>query len=188
MTLLVVDDNRSVLAAVRLLAEIKFDRVITTTSPSRIPALLREEMPDCILLDMNFNSPVTNGNEGLYWLGEIRRSSPSTPVVLFTAYADIDLAVEGLKQGAADFVTKPWNNARLLQTLIHAVNAAADRHDSSSPPQAAPGESPQHLTLDQMERRMIAEALADNGGNLTAAATQLGITRQTLYNKLKRQH
>ncbi|MDE7476183.1 MAG: helix-turn-helix domain-containing protein, partial [Duncaniella sp.] len=53
---------------------------------------------------------------------------------------------------------------------------------------SAPGESPQHLTLDQMERRMIAEALADNGGNLTAAATQLGITRQTLYNKLKRQH
>ncbi|MDE6061962.1 MAG: helix-turn-helix domain-containing protein, partial [Duncaniella sp.] len=72
--------------------------------------------------------------------------------------------------------------------LLPAVDAPADRHDSSSPPQSVPGEPPQHLTLDQMERRMIAEALADNGGNLTAAATQLGLTRQTLYNKLKRQH
>ena len=82
MTLLVVDDNRSVLAAVRLLAEIKFDRVLTTTSPSRIPQLLREEKPSCVLLDMNFSSPVTNGNEGLYWLSEIRRSPhhPCGPV------------------------------------------------------------------------------------------------------------
>lgn len=186
MTLLVVDDNRSVLAAVRLLAEIKFDRVVTTTSPSRIPALLREETPDCILLDMNFNSPVTNGNEGLYWLSEIRRLSPSTPVVLFTAYADIELAVEGLKQGGADFVTKPWNNARLLQTLVHAVDAHRQKSDAPQPPIHPEGDPSRHLTLDQMERRMIAEALADNGGNLSATATQLGITRQTLYNKIKR--
>ncbi|WP_302350325.1 response regulator, partial [uncultured Duncaniella sp.] len=122
MTLLVVDDNRSVLAAVKLLAEIKFDRVITTTSPSRIPSLLREETPDCVLLDMNFTSPVTNGNEGLYWLSEIRRISPTTPVVLFTAYAEIELAVQGLKEGAVDFISKPWNNARLLQTLLNAVS------------------------------------------------------------------
>ena len=186
MTLLVVDDNRSVLAAVRLLAEIKFDRVVTTTSPSRIPAMLREESPDCILLDMNFTSPVTNGNEGLYWLGEIRRLSHSTPVVLFTAYADIELAVEGLKQGAADFVTKPWNNARLLQTLIHAADTPSPKPGVSRQSQGPSDDPPAHLTLDQMERRMIAEALADNGGNLSATAAQLGITRQTLYNKIKR--
>lgn len=213
MTLLVVDDNRSVLAAVRLLAEIKFDRVITTTSPSRIPSLLREETPDCVLLDMNFTSPVTNGNEGLYWLSEIRRISPTTPVVLFTAYAEIELAVQGLKEGAVDFITKPWNNARLLQTLLNAINHP---HQSAPNPINHPHQTPTNvtpantasshsiqapgsttppqiththpITLEQMERRMIAEALADNGGNLSATATQLGITRQTLYNKLRRHH
>ena len=193
MTLLVVDDNRSVLAAVKLLAEMKFDRVVTTTSPSRIPALLREEQPACVLLDMNFASPVTNGNEGLYWLSEIRRLSPDIPVVLFTAYADVPLAVQGLKEGAIDFVSKPWDNARLLQTLLHAVNTVLTS-DSRSPSdsrlsltgKADPTSTPHKPTLEDMERRMIAEAIADNGGNLSAAATQLGITRQTLYNKIKR--
>ena len=199
MTLLVVDDNRSVLAAVKLLAEMKFDRVVTTTSPSRIPALLREEQPACVLLDMNFASPVTNGNEGLYWLSEIRRLSTDIPVVLFTAYADVPLAVQGLKEGAIDFVSKPWDNARLLQTLLHAVNTVPTS-DSRSPSdsrslsdsrlsltgKADPPSAPHKPTLEDMERRMIAEAIADNGGNLSAAATQLGITRQTLYNKIKR--
>ena len=187
MTLLVVDDNRSVLAAVKLLAEMKFDRVVTTTSPSRIPALLREEQPACVLLDMNFASPVTNGNEGLYWLSEIRRLSPDIPVVLFTAYADVPLAVQGLKEGAIDFVSKPWDNARLLQTLLHAVNTVPTSDSRLSlTGKADPQSAPHKPTLEDMERRMIAEAIADNGGNLSAAATQLGITRQTLYNKIKR--
>lgn len=182
MTLLVVDDNRSVLAAVRLLAEIKFDRVVTTTSPSRIPALLREEEPACVLLDMNFTAPVANGNEGMFWLSEIKRLSPQTPVVLFTAYADIELAVNGLKEGASDFVTKPWNNARLLQTL---VSAATRPVEGSMPENIGHRPLKKIMTLEQMERRMITEALADNGGNQSAAAMQLGISRQTLYNKLK---
>ncbi|MCM1076107.1 MAG: DNA-binding response regulator [Bacteroides sp.] len=187
MTLLVVDDNRSVLAAVKLLAEIKFDNVMTTTSPSRIPALLREGKPDCVLLDMNFTSPVTNGNEGLFWLSEIHRLSPSTPVVLFTAFADIELAVQGLKEGAADFVTKPWNNARLLQTLLQATNRQAAARTKSPEHHATDdhNDNPTPLTLHQMEQKMISEALADNGGNLSAAAAQLGISRQTLYNKIK---
>jgi DNA-binding NtrC family response regulator len=98
-------------------------------------------------------------------------------VVLFTAYADVQLAVEGLKSGASDFVTKPWDNARLLLTLSRAVEGAPSRQvvsDSS------------RVTLDEMERRMIEEALADNGGIQSAAAAQLGITRQTLYNKMKK--
>lgn len=176
-TLLVVDDNRSVLAAVKLLAEMKFGEVVTTTSPSRIPGLLREINPSCVLLDMNFDSTVNNGNEGLYWLSEIQRLAPGVPVVLFTAYADVQLAVEGLKSGASDFVTKPWDNARLLLTLSRAVEGAPSRQvvsDSS------------RVMLDEMERRMIEEALADNGGIQSAAAAQLGITRQTLYNKMKK--
>lgn len=137
---------------------------------------------------MNFTSPVTNGNEGLYWLSEIRRISPTTPVVLFTAYAEIELAVQGLKEGAVDFISKPWNNARLLQTLL---NAVSHHHQSLSTPNPIPSTQTPHTpptTLEQMERRMIVEAIADNGGNLSATATQLGITRQTLYNKLRRHH
>lgn len=184
MTLLIIDDNRSVLAAVRLIAEMKFDRVVASTSPSRIPALLREEHPDCILLDMNFHTAVNNCNEGLYWLSEIRRLSPATPVVLFTAYAEVPLAVEGLKAGASDFVIKPWDNARLLQTLLNAA-----RKEINPPPaplnlQPAPLNQPP-VTLEEMERQMITRTLADNGGNLTATAATLGITRQTLYNKIK---
>lgn len=225
MTLLVIDDNRSVLAAVRLIAELKFDRVVTSTSPSRIPALLREEHPDCILLDMNFKTTVNNGNEGLYWLSEIRRLAPGVPVVLFTAYAEVDLAVEGLKSGAADFVMKPWDNARLLQTLLTAVktspnnpatnlatnpatnlatnlgsNPTAKIASSSFPIAPAPNSSSTAIgtnsgstnipssptTLEEMERLMITHALADAGGNLTLAASTLGITRQTLYNKIHR--
>ena len=77
-----VDDNRSVLSAVRLLAEMKFRRVVTTTSPSRIPMLLREEHPCCVLLDMNFEASVMSGNEGLFWLSEIKRLAPRLPVCL----------------------------------------------------------------------------------------------------------
>lgn len=177
-TLPVIDDNRSVLAAVKLLAEIKFQEVVTTTSPSRIPGLLREVAPACVLLDMNFDSTVNNGNEGLYWLSEIKRLAPEVPVVLFTAYADVELAVEGLKAGASDFVTKPWDNSRLLLTLSRAVTGA--------PVQSRQANGPERVTLDEMERRMIEEALADNGGIQSAAASQLGISRQTLYNKMKK--
>lgn len=176
-TLIVVDDNRSVLMAVKLLAEMKFDKVVATTSPSRVPGLIRDENPVCILLDMNFDSAVCNGNEGLYWLSEIRRVAPELPVVLFTAYADVPLAVEALKAGATDFVTKPWDNARLLQTLVRAVEGGGPANRLSVPPP---------VTLDQMEHRMIEEALADNGGILSATASQLGISRQTLYNKMKK--
>lgn len=249
MTLLIIDDNRSVLAAVRLIAELKFDRVVTSTSPSRIPALLREELPDCVLLDMNFKTTVNNGNEGLYWLSEIRRLAPGVPVVLFTAYAEVDLAVEGLKSGAADFVMKPWDNARLLQTLLTAAktspntpgsnlgsnpgpnsttnlasnpaskttskpsgtvrapnsSGAPGTHTVPNPSNTPPSSShpsgtdasqptPRNLgidsiiptTLEEMERLMITRALADAGGNLTLAASTLGITRQTLYNKIHR--
>ena len=92
------------------------------------------------------------------------------------------MAVQGLKDGAADFVTKPWNNARLLQTLLHAATQTGNQPHNRSDDSPV---NPPATTLEQMERRMISEALADNGGNLSATAERLGITRQTLYNKLK---
>ena len=95
-TIIVVDDNKGVLSAVKLLLKNSFERIITLTSPITLPAVLREENAQVVLLDMNFSS--NTGNEGLYWLHEIKKMQPSLPVVLFTAYADIDLAVRGIKK------------------------------------------------------------------------------------------
>ena len=119
-TILIVDDNRNILTTVRMLLEPIFDGIITIANPNSIPAKLREEHPDVVLLDMNFSSGINSGNEGLYWLREIKSLSPKTEVVLFTAYADIQLAVTGIKEGAADFIVKPFENEKLVRTLIEA--------------------------------------------------------------------
>ena len=127
-TILIVDDNRNILTTVRILLEPIFDGIITIANPNSIPAKLREEHPDVVLLDMNFSSGINSGNEGLYWLREIKSLSPKTEVVLFTAYADIQLAVTGIKDGAADFIVKPFENEKMIRTLIEArdKNKAVD--------------------------------------------------------------
>ena len=117
-TILIVDDNRNILTTVRMLLEPIFDGIITIANPNSIPAKLREEHPDVVLLDMNFSSGINSGNEGLYWLREIKSLSPKTEVVLFTAYADIQLAVTGIKEGAADFIVKPFENEKMIRTLV----------------------------------------------------------------------
>lgn len=128
-TILIVDDNRNILTTVRMLLESIFANIITIANPNSIPAKLREEHPDVVLLDMNFSSGINSGNEGLYWLREIKSLSPKTEVVLFTAYADIQLAVTGIKEGAADFIVKPFNNEKMIGTLLEArdKNKAADK-------------------------------------------------------------
>lgn len=127
-TILIVDDNRNILTTVRMLLEPIFDGIITIANPNSIPAKLREEHPDVVLLDMNFSSGINSGNEGLYWLREIKSLSPKTEVVLFTAYADIQLAVTGIKEGAADFIVKPFENEKMIRTLMEArdKNKAVD--------------------------------------------------------------
>ena len=116
-TILIIDDNRGVLSALKLLLKGTFERIIALPSPVTLPSVLRMENPDVVLLDMNFTDALNSGNEGLYWLHEIKRMHPALPVVLFTAYGDIDLAVRGIKEGATDFVVKPWDNAKLIETL-----------------------------------------------------------------------
>ena len=116
-TILIIDDNRGVLSALKLLLKDTFGHIIALPSPVTLPSVLRSENPDVVLLDMNFSDALNSGNEGLYWLHEIKRMHPALPVVLFTAYADIDLAVRGIKEGATDFVVKPWDNAKLIETL-----------------------------------------------------------------------
>ena len=115
--ILVVDDNRNVLSALRILLESYFAKVTLLTTPNQLLASLRDSKPDIVLLDMNFSAGINSGNEGLYWLSEVKKYDKDIPVVLFTAYADIDLAVKALKEGASDFVVKPWDNAKLIATL-----------------------------------------------------------------------
>ena len=121
-TILVVDDNKGILTAVQMLLGTCFEKVITISTPNKIKATLHDENIDVVLLDMNFSAGINTGNEGLFWLSEIKKEDVSIQVVLFTAYADIDLAVRGIKEGAADFVVKPWDNAKLLETLKTAYN------------------------------------------------------------------
>ena len=115
--ILVVDDNKSILSAVEILLQDEFDEILTVANPNQLPSLLESTEFDMVLLDMNFSAGVNTGNEGLYWLSRIKEIKPDMEVVLFTAYGDVELAVKALKQGAADFVLKPWNNEKLIVTL-----------------------------------------------------------------------
>jgi len=121
-TILIVDDNKGILTAVQMLLGTCFEKVITISTPNKIKATLHDENIDVVLLDMNFSAGINTGNEGLFWLSEIKKEDASIQIVLFTAYADIDLAVRGIKEGATDFVVKPWDNAKLLETLKTAYN------------------------------------------------------------------
>lgn len=132
-TLLVVDDNKGILTAVQMLAGTCFEKVITISTPNQIKATLHEEPVDVVLLDMNFSAGINTGNEGLFWLSEIKKEDASVQVILFTAYADIDLAVRGIKEGATDFIVKPWDNAKLLETLCAAYEIRQTNRKGISP-------------------------------------------------------
>ncbi|MDY3251559.1 MAG: sigma-54 dependent transcriptional regulator [Prevotella sp.] len=115
--ILIIDDNEAMLVSLRMLLKNVCEDVQTSTNPNAIPTLMRRKRPDVVLLDMNFGRGINNGNEGMFWLKEIKRLEPDVEVVLFTAYADIDLAVRGMKEGAADFIVKPFENEVLIEKL-----------------------------------------------------------------------
>ena len=128
-TILVVDDNKAVLNALEMLLAGVFREVITLRTPNQIEAILESGRVDVVLLDMNFSAGINTGNEGLYWLSRIKEYAAEIPVVLFTAYADIDLAVRAVKEGATDFVVKPWDNAKLVATLLAAYRLHESRRE-----------------------------------------------------------
>ncbi|MBA3674379.1 MAG: sigma-54-dependent Fis family transcriptional regulator [Chitinophagaceae bacterium] len=121
-TILVIDDDTDVLTAVRLLLKTEVREVLIEKNPENIRTLLSKQSFDLILLDMNFNSSINTGNEGLFWLKKIKEFKSEASVVMITAYGDIDLAVRSLKEGAADFIVKPWHNERLIASLKDALN------------------------------------------------------------------
>src|SRR5580693_6481796 len=120
-SILVIDDDTDVLTAVRLLLKTETAEVVTEKNPENIRALLSQQSFDIILLDMNFNSSINTGNEGLFWLKKIKEFGSEAAVIMITAYGDIDLAVRSLKEGAADFVVKPWHNEKLVFTIKDAL-------------------------------------------------------------------
>lgn len=137
--ILVVDDNSGIRAALKLLLPLHFSQVELIPSPKELVSRLAEFRPDVVLLDMNFHTDINTGNEGLYWLSEIKKRCPDIEVVLFTAYADIALAVEGMKRGAFDFIVKPWDNDKLVETLKGAYSNISKevKNASSVPPSGA---------------------------------------------------
>jgi two-component system, NtrC family, response regulator HydG len=116
-SILVVDDDLDILTAVRLLLKTEAKEVVTEKNPENLKWHLSKDNFDMILLDMNFTSSINTGNEGIFWLNEIKKAKPDSSVIMITAYGDIDLAVRSLKEGASDFVVKPWHNERLITTI-----------------------------------------------------------------------
>ena len=167
--LLAVDDNPAILTALRLCLGGAFEGVVALSDPAKILSVMERENISVVLLDMNFTLGMNTGHDGLLWLRTIRKKFPHIPVVLLTAYGDIGLAVKGMKEGAADFVTKPWDNNKLLGILREAVERSR---------KVAP--------LDEVTMDYVHKVVERCDGNISEAAKLVGITRQTLYAKIKR--
>lgn len=187
----IIDDNQAVLKTLKLVLKGVFVSVVTLPHPNSLPALLASEKVDVVLLDMNFSAQRLDGEEGLNWLKYIK-SQPNPPaVVLITAFGDISLAVTSLKEGAEDFITKPWDNDELIKKLLKAIEKRDDqRHQESTLHEATQlkdrYESTRQMTLNEVEKQHIMDTLDECHGNLTEASIRLGINRQTLYNRMKK--
>lgn len=128
-SIIIVDDNKNVLNTLRILLSNYFDEIFLLSSPNTLITTIKEKNPDVALLDMNYSAGINTGNEGLFWLSEIKKINPNIPIILFTAYADIDLAVNALKNGATDFIVKPWDNSKLIATLQSALTLSLSRKE-----------------------------------------------------------
>ena len=151
--ILIIDDNKDVLNALKVLLGQHYKDIQTIFNPNLIPSLLQEEHFDVILLDMNFSAGVQTGNEGIYWLRRIRKIDPSVSIIMMTAYADIELAVASLKEGATDFVIKPWNNNKMLATLKTAFQLSKSKKEVRQLKQQQ-----QRLKISTIRRREIITA------------------------------
>lgn len=129
-SVLIIDDDVDVLTAVRLLLKPEVKEIVTEKNPENIRSILAKQSFDVILLDMNFNSSINTGNEGFYWLNKIKEYKSNAAVIMITAYGDIDLAIRSLKEGAFDFVVKPWHNEKLINTIAQAAKNKS--HSTSS--------------------------------------------------------
>ena len=188
--ILVIDDNTAVLSTLKIVLKSVFKTVAAVSDPQLIPALISAGDVDAVLLDMNFGSDKLDGQDGLFWLDRIMsRSGLDNPpaVVMITAFGDVGLAVTSLKKGALDFIQKPWDNNDLIRKLQEAIakRDALYAEKQKNPAAAETAEQEAPSSLDEMEKLTIQRVLESSGRNLTTAAEKLGISRQTLYNKMK---
>lgn len=188
--ILVIDDNTAVLSTLKIVLKSVFRTVVAVSDPQLIPALISAGDVDAVLLDMNFGSDKLDGQDGLFWLDRImNRSGLENPpaVVMITAFGDVGLAVTSLKKGALDFIQKPWDNNDLIRKLQEAIAKRdalyAEKQRNPAAEETVEEEAPS--SLDEMEKLTIMRVLESSGRNLTTAAEKLGISRQTLYNKMK---
>jgi DNA-binding NtrC family response regulator len=129
-TLLIVDDNKSVISALEMMLQYEVEKLITINTPKRIHEVLEQNEIDIVLLDMNFQAGVNSGNEGLFWMKEILKHDSNISVVMITAYGDVELAVKALREGAIDFILKPWDNEKLLATINAAWKLRSSRKEA----------------------------------------------------------
>lgn len=187
--IIVVDDNKAILKTLQVILSHSFKTIVPLGTPTLLPALLGSGGVDVVLLDMNFEKGKRDGKDGLFWLERICEYPDPPAVILMTAFGEIELAVAALKRGAADFVVKPWDNERLVEAVLHAWRERRERLECverKEPRPTEPTPEPTACTLEDMERQFIAEVLKEKQGNLTSAALQLNISRQTLYNKIQK--
>ncbi len=186
-SILLIDDNPHIRNTLPTQLDRHFRKTTVLERPEEISEVLNTETFDIILLDMNYAVGAENGQEGLFWLREIKKMDPDAIVVLLTGTEGADKAVEGLQEGAADFVIKPWHPDKLVTNLklllrLRTLEQKAIKHKKLLGKQ----NKPDVLNLEEMEKIVIEKAIYVYQGNLSHAAKQLGITRATLYAKMKK--
>lgn len=191
MKVLIIDDNAGVRKTLKLLLSKSMDEVVAVGDPKLIPALINGGGIDVVLLDMNFDSGNLDGSEGLFWLRIIKDRENAPAVVLITAFGDIALAVEAMKTGAEDFITKPWNNDELISKVFRAYEKNRSQRSVLANLRVANeikerDEFSNTLTMEEIKRHHAQKILDICKGNISAAAEKLGVNRQTLYNILKK--
>ncbi len=189
--LLIIDDNLAVRATLKLLLEDIFEEVDAIENPAMIATLASPGSYDAVLLDMNFDNGRLDCSDGLFWLERLKGLPNPPAIVVITAFGDVDIAVKAMKLGAEDFITKPWDNDQLIEKLRKAIDKNRQvRQDKETARRASQLEAIEserlRLTLDEVKMRHIRSVIDSCGGNLSAAAQQLGVNRQTLYNLLKK--
>lgn len=185
---LLVDDDPLILAAARLaLARDGMD-VVTASDSAGAQALLAATGFDVVVLDMNFTPGLRNGAEGIACLKALLRLQPAVPVLVTTGFAGVSVAVEAMRAGAANFITKPWSNDRLVGAVRELALAPAtpDRRGSTAGAAPMPDPSPEDLNLERRERQLIATALERAHHNISVAARELGLTRAALYRRMEK--
>jgi DNA-binding NtrC family response regulator len=183
-SILLLDDDPDVGIAAQLLLQRRVAPVVCLRRPAELFAALDRLQPEILLLDLNFGPGRTEGAQGLRLLAEVCGRPKPPVVVVLTAYADIDLAVQAIKRGAFDFITKPWDNVRLIATCAEALQRSQAMRVGQPAPTPKPTEPLRPLA--EQERAAVVAAMAEAHGNLSAAARALGLSRAALYRRLER--